>query len=125
MIGGQTILRELRQVCFTQGAGVSGKQSVSNTLRGAQACLAVNQPRDLAREYPLGLGTAFALGVGSLDLRDVRNGQKSKIAQESVDVGIRRTQPELVEGVRRRPFGIQPNRARFGLSKLGAIGFGD
>ena len=84
----------------------------------------MHQPRDLAGEYPLGLRTPFALGVSSLDLRNIGNGQKSEITQESVNVGIRRAQPELIKGVRRGSFRVQPNGARLSLTEFCAIRLG-
>jgi len=63
--------------------------------------------------------------VGGFDLVDAVDRQKSEKTHELVDIGVAGVEPELVEGVGRGFFRVEPDGAGFGFAKLGAVGLGD
>ncbi len=85
----------------------------------------MHQRGHFARQNGLRLRAPLALLISLLQCIDFRHRQEGEVLQEPVDIHIRRTQPELVEGVRRGSRRIQPHRTGLRFAKLGAVSFGN
>ena len=87
--------------------------------------LAVDHDGDFLGKELLKNAASGVLGVlcdGGFDRLAVEHGEDLDVA---LGVGIAYVEPELVELVRARACGVEPDIALFGLSELAAVGFGD
>ncbi len=85
----------------------------------------MNKTGHLTRKNALGFRAAPGCLVCFFYSLYFGRAQEGEIAQEGIDIGIGRVDPELVKGIHGGASRIQPDCAFLGFPKLAAISLGD
>ncbi len=85
----------------------------------------MHQFGQLVGQHLLGQLAPLPLCIFRLQRLNLGQRHKAVVAQEAVDILVRRAEPELVEGVRGGERRIEPNRTTLGLAEFGAVRLGD